>query len=149
MALDNMASILEKLAAFNAGDELREIVEDNGERLVELQQEQLAAGQDKDGQSRTDQYAISTVQMKQKNGVGLGAVTDRVTFFNVGNLYQSLRTNVSQDQFMVNSPLPTFDYMINRVGEENYGLSPDQREEFATEITAPQIKERFHDKVFT
>lgn len=137
--LNNLLHIINGLEALDTHAEVVGIVERNKDRLTELQQEQLAAGVDITGQKRIDEYRPLTKAIKQSIGVGLGAVTDRVTFFMTGNLYKNLHAQVDNDQFIVKAPLATFDKMIERVGEENYGLSPDQREDFAVEITLPQF----------
>lgn len=146
MALDNLEYIISGLQAIDTEKEVVTIVENNKDRLVELQQEQLAAGVDVDGQKRVDEYRPLTKAIKKNIGVGLGAVTDRVTFFMTGKLYDSLHAKVSADLVTVESPLATFDKMTERVGNENYGLAPDQREDFAIEITLPEFGKVLEEK---
>jgi hypothetical protein len=135
---------LEKLIAglqsFDAAQEVETIVHANGQRLVELQQEQLSFGVDITGRKRADEYRPLTKYLKGKFGNGIGRVTDRVTFFMTGNLYGSLKPVFSGDKYEVKSSLFTYDKMKARIGDENYGLSPDQREEFALTVTIPEFK---------
>lgn len=147
MSLDNLLNTIHSLSAFDAEKEQLEIVEENKERLVQLQQEQLAAGIGKDGRKRIDEYRPFTKFIKKTKGVGLGRVTDRVTFFMTGNLYGSLEAKLNGSLFSIESPLPTFDKMVERITPDDYGLDYDQRLEFATEIVLPQIQERFKQKV--
>lgn len=149
MALDNLEMIIINLDAFDAQAELVDIIEDNAYEIEKLQRAQLAQGVDITGSQRVDNYTIPYANLKVKKFTGLGAQVDRVTFFATGDLYESLKTTVNGDLFKVESPEKTFGYMVDRIGEENYGLSPEQCETFATEITIPETKQRFHDKVFT
>lgn len=146
MPLLQLERFVDSLKNFDSGSELQVIVENNANRLNELQQEQLSYSKDITGADRIDQYRPLTVYLKKKFGVGLGAVTDRVTFFQTGNLYGSLRTQIRGQMFEVESPLPTFAKMIDRIGNENYGLSADQRLDFATEITLPEFGKALKEK---
>jgi hypothetical protein len=143
---DQFPILINNLRVFDTEAEVEQIVEANKDRLNELQQEQLAAGVDATGQKRIDEYRPLTKELKRKFGVGLGAVTDRVTFFMTGKLYNSLHAEVAGGQYEVKSPLPTFDKMVERIGKDKYGLSPDQREEFATEITVPEFVKVWEQK---
>lgn len=144
--LNGLKKIIDGLATMDAADELTKIVEDNKERITELQQEQLAAGIDVTGKKRVDEYRPLTKELKRKYGSGLGAVTDRVTFFMTGELYGSLKTEVKGQAYQVTSPLSKYGKMKERIGDENYGLDPDQREEFATEITIPEFSKVLETK---
>lgn len=146
MGLEQLEGLLQGLQSFDAHEEMLAIVENNGKRIVELQQEQLAAGVDNTGALRVDGYRPLTIYLKKKFGEGLGAETGHVTFFMTGELYGSLQTEVTGDEFQVKSPLFTYDKMISRVGEENYGLDPDQRMSFATEITLPEFGRALAEK---
>jgi len=137
MALDDLLQKANALRNFDTETEVQRIVSDNSERITELQQEQLAAGIGKDGRKRIDEYAALTVYLKKTYGFGLGAETDRVTFFSTGQLYGSLRTQVMKTTYKTTSPLETFTKMVDRIGEDNYGLSPDQAEEMATGTVIP------------
>lgn len=139
MPLALFEQFLGGLKTFNAEAEMQSIVENNASKVSELLQEQLSYGKDITGANRVDEYRPLTIYLKKKLGVGLGAVTDRVTFFQTGNLYGSLRTQIRGKMFEVESPLPTFAKMVKRIGNEDYGLDHDQRYEFATEITLPQF----------
>jgi len=143
MPLNQFESLIKGMQSFNAHDEYLDIVVDNKEELTALQREQLSFGKDKSGKDRIDEYRPLTKMIKSLTGVGLGAVTDRVTFFMTGQLYQSLTTKVTGDVFSTTSGLPTFDKMIDRIGDENYGLDEEQRINFATETAMPVFRERF------
>lgn len=149
MALDGLEDLLNNLQAFDAHTELLTIVDENGERINELMQQQLSEGKDMSGQVRIDEYRPLTLFFKRTDNRvqgTLGAVTDRVTFYMYGNLYKSMTTVMSGDDFSVESPLPTFDKMVNRIGDDEYGLDPEERLNFATEITIPKFAEALQQK---
>lgn len=138
-----MEKLLQGLQSFDAHKEFVDIVQANIGELTALQREQMSYGKDITGNDRIDEYRPLTKFLKGLNGTGLGAVTDRVTFFMTGQLYNSLTTQLTGDVFRTTSTLPTFDKMIERVGDENFGLDPQQREHFAVEIAMPAYRERF------
>src|SRR6266699_5285937 len=140
MAINSLIKLKESLERFDIRNELRAIFENNANAVVELQQQKLAAGIDITGTERVDEYRPFTIKQKREKGVGLGAVTDHVTFFMTGELYQSLQTKISGDEFMVESPLRTFDKMLERIGEDKYGLDEQSRERFAEQFVLPGLK---------
>lgn len=143
MALKQLEGLIKGLQSFDAKAEFVNIVEANKSELTALQREQLSYGKDITGKDRIDEYRPLTKYLKSINGVGLGAVTDRVTFFMTGQLYNSLTTTLTNDVFRTTSNLPTFDKMIERIGVENYGLDPEQRQDFASNTAMPAYRERF------
>lgn len=146
MDLTNLENIINGLTSFNTHDEVGRIIDDNNEVLVQLQRDQLSEGIDKDGNKRADAYTPYTKAIKSIYGQGLGAVTDHVTFFMTGSLYESLFYKVSGDDFEITSPLETFDKMVERITDKEYGLSPDKRLYFAEEKLLPKFSEVFKEK---
>lgn len=144
--LKNLESIMKGLSSFNARDEVERIVDENNEVLVQLERDQLSEGIDKDGNPRADSYAPMTVAIKNEYGKGIGAITDHVTFYMTGSLYESLFYKSEGDEFEFTSPLPTYDKMIERIGEDEFGLSPDKRLYFAENVTLPKFAEIFKEK---
>lgn len=146
MALEGLTKLVEDLERFDSHTELLDIIERNGSRIVELQQEQLSFGVDVHGEKRSDEYRPLTVYLKEHFGQGLGAVTDRVTFFMTGEMYGLMENEVDGDEFVVKANTFKYDKMIERVGEENYGLEPFQRQVFYEEVTLPQFGEALLEK---
>jgi hypothetical protein len=144
--LTNLETIIEGLKTFNAHDEVEKIVDDNHEVIVQLERDQLSEGIDKDGNERIDSYAAWTIAEKNRYGEGIGAITDHVTFYMTGTMYESLFYKSVGDEFEVTSPLETYDKMIERIGEEEYGLSPDKRLYFAEEKLMPKFAEILKEK---
>lgn len=145
MALTGFENMIKGMQAFNPHEQFTDIVESNATELADLQREQLSFGKDITGKDRIDEYRPLTKYLKAKYGHGLGAVTDRVTFFMTGNLYQSLTTKLTGDVFETTSPLPTFEKMVTRIGNDDYGLDEQQRIRFATETAMPEFRKRFKE----
>jgi len=146
MDLTNLENIIQGLSGFSAHIEVAKIVDENQEVLVQLEREQLIEGIDKDGNERSDSYAPMTINIKELYGQGAGAITDHVTFYMTGELNESLYYAVDGDEFSFRSPLPTYDKMIERIGEEEFGLDPEKRLYFAEEKLLPQFAEIFKEK---
>lgn len=147
MALDGFLNFIDRVEAFDAAEELFIIVDNNKYELEKLMRAQLAQGVDKTGQKRIDAYTEPYAKLKPKKYTGLGTVTDRVTFYAIGDLYEDLHAEVNPEGFIVKSPLKTFDYMSERIGFNLYGLAPEGCQVFATEITYPSIVEAVQTKM--
>jgi hypothetical protein len=146
MPIPGLKKLAIGLSSIDLEEEQYRIVEDNRDDIVLAQAEVLSEGKDKTGNKRADEYRPFTIQYKQEFGRGLGRVVDRVTFFMTGNLYYSLFARVSKRTFSVESPLPTFDKMIERIGKDNYGLDPQRKAAFRDRITIPRLKSIFFER---
>lgn len=148
MDFTNLENIINGLKSLNSREEVAKIIEDNSQVLVDMEMDQLSKGIDKSGNTRIDSYRPFTIKEKQRIGQGLGAVTDHVTFFMTGELYDSLGFKMNGDEFSIQSPLEKFDTMLLRINGDtslhssegdNYGLDPENRLEYATKITLPEF----------
>ena len=146
MDFTNAENIIVKLQAFSARQEVIAIVDTNAASLVDLERKQLSEGIDIDGQKRADSYAESTKDYKNRYGVGIGALTDRVTFYMTGNLYNSLFLAMPDDKFNIVSPEETYGFMIDRITNDKFGLSPENRMEYAQKVVLPQFSAAFEEK---
>lgn len=150
MALDGMKQLIDDLAAFDFGQELRTIVIDNEAELPELLKVQLAGGKDGNNEDVTlygsPNYARATISEKKINGRGLGAVTDRITNYMNGDFYRLQRAKVEGNIFSVDSPVSYFDDIVERSGEPVMELNEESRLKFATEITLPAIEDVLYAK---
>lgn len=145
--LTHLQNKIKALQAFSFKDELITIVEDNREKLADLQASQLAQGVNSKGQQINPQYRPFTVEQKLKYGVGLGRVVDRVTFFSSGDLYRSLSAQIAGTKFKISSPSFKFDKMIKRSGVDVVGLNIESRRDFIMEVTRPGILDAYDRKV--
>lgn len=154
--LDNLKTFIEKFGQFDPEYEYLLVIDANKQQIVKLQQDQLAEGVDITGAQRLDEYRPFTVEQKLAYGVGLGRVINRVTFFMTGEMYSDMQADVDGDEFKVTVPgaggsavegsAYKYDKMIQRVGEENFGLNAEKRLTFATEVTLPQFAEVLKEK---
>lgn len=147
MALDNLIKLIDNLQRFDSHLELLKIVENNTDVIAELQKTQMAGGLDsesndtqlKDNAAFGFGYRPFTIEQKEKYGNGLGAVTDRITGYMTGALYDSLKSNVAGDVFMQKSAVPYFEELKERTGEQWMGLNEQSRIHFAEEVTKPEF----------
>lgn len=146
MALNDLKNTIDKLHRFSFKDELQVIVQENAEEIANLQAKQLAEGVKSDGTEINPPYRPYTIEQKRKYGVGLGRVTDHVTYYHTGDLYKSLEAKVTGDEYDITSSSLKFDKMKKRSGERVVGLNKSSKTIFAEEITLPNIKRVFKDK---
>jgi hypothetical protein len=144
MALDDLEG---KIIAFEAIDfkqELTNVIEDNTELLVNIQQAQLASGFDAEGKAVQatiyPSYSPYTIKQKKKYGVDLGAVTDRVTNYMTGAMYNSMTKKVEGDNVTTDSNVGYFAERKQWSGEKAFDLNESYRREFAEEKVIPYIQ---------
>lgn len=145
MDLTNIENIIKGLTSFDTKEEVEKIIENNSEVLVQLQRDQLSEGVDITGNERIDHYAPFTIMEKNLYGKGLGAVTDHVTFYMTGSLYESLYFKQAGEQFEITSPLETFDKMVDRIKPDKYGLDEEKRLYFAQQKLLPEFAQKFKE----
>jgi len=143
--LDNFENGIKKLQAFDFGQELQDIVENNSEKLTGYVRQQLEAGIDGEGKPNTifgrTEYAPRTIEIKQSTGVGLGAVTDYVTNYMTGAFHESLIMEVEGQTFEADSDVPYFGDIKLYSSDALLEVDEENRMEFAETVTLPGIKE--------
>lgn len=147
--LNDLLETINKLKTFDWEGALKEIVTQNTAVIEDLQRDQMASGKDSQGNETLldgSGYADITKAYKRMVGVGLGAVIDRVTGYQIGNLYSEINASVEGDQYNVKSDVPYFSELILRTGEQWMTLNETERKIFGEEITLPMIKEIFLNK---
>lgn len=150
MPLDNFQSTIDKLAAFDFGQELQTIVEDNLERITPYIREQLEEGKDGDDKPNTifgrKGYSPRTVAIKEANGQGLGAVTDRITNFMTGDFYESIRVKTEGQVFEADSDVSYFGDIRLYSSDALLEVDEEHRKDFAETVTMPAIEESLLSK---
>lgn len=148
--LDDFKNRIAALQAFDFGKELNNIVEQNADKIPDILAQQLAQGKDGNNEpvllNGNSEYAPFTIEIKERFGKGLGAVTDRVTNYMTGAFYQDMKTTVENDAFETASDVPYFDDIIERSGSIVMELDESSRIEFGQNITLPAIKEVLKSK---
>ncbi|MDP4264928.1 MAG: hypothetical protein Q8941_20535 [Bacteroidota bacterium] len=154
MGLDNLNNLIDSLERFDAHEELRVIVENNTDAIAELQKQQMADGVDSDGNDTQLKdngawnfgYRPFTIKQKEKYGSGLGAVTDRVTGYMTGELYDKLAVKMTGDEFAQTSGVQYFSDLLSRTGGQWMGLNLQSRIYFGEEVTLPQFAKVLEEK---
>lgn len=145
MPLDNFKSLIDNLTAFDFGQEMISIVEDNLDKLPPMIRDQLAEGKDGDDKPNTifgrSGYSPKTVAIKEANGKGLGAVTDRITNYMSGDTYESLVVKMDGDAFEADSDVPYFGDIVLYSSAALLEIDEEHRIEFGETVTLPAITE--------
>lgn len=148
--LDDFKNRIASLNSFDFGKELTNIVEQNADKIPDILAQQLAQGKDGSGEpvllNGNPEYAPFTIEIKERFGKGLGAVTDRVTNYMTGAFYQDMKTAVENDAFETVSDVPYFEDIIERSGSIVMELDESSRIEFGQQVTLPAIKEVLKSK---
>lgn len=145
MALDNLRNDIINFQSFDWAFELENIVETNKDALVQLQEDQWWEGKDSEGQPIALEgrgYSKRTFEIKTAKG----QPTDRVTLRDTNALYSSLQATVNDGEFALKGNTEYEAELIERTGEQVYGLDQEKREQFANSITLPAIRTIFHEK---
>lgn len=145
--LDHLQRKIKALETFNFKSETLAVITEHKDKLADLQAEQLAQGLNSKGEKIGPEYRPFTIQKKKSEGVGLGRVTDRVTFFQTGELYRKLRAEIRVSAFAIKADSFKFDKMIKRSGVNTVGLNDDSREKFILGVTRPGILKAYKQKV--
>jgi len=150
MALNGLKDFIDTLDAFDFEVSMSGIILDNKDVISNMVAEQLGSTSlDGNGNPVTldgGGYADSTIRYKQEFGQGLGAITDRVTLFQTGELYRMIDTEVVIDEVQTMSDVPYYDELMARTGEDVMKLNESNRLDFATEILMPAFSQEFLDK---
>lgn len=108
-------SLIETLEGLDLNQAASEVLEEKEEVIADLIATQLARSKKSDGSEILPAYAPLTVEIKKREGVGLGAVTDRVTTFMTGKHFDQLYADVNGNQIEYGSRVPYSDSL-----EEKY-----------------------------
>lgn len=151
MPLNNLYNRIVALQEFDVQKETIDIINENGEYMVNLLKEQLAAGKDMDGNNVTvfgrPEYSARTVFEKKEYGIGLGEVTDRITNYMTGEFYNSIYVAAIGSSFIFDSAISYFPEIIEQSGDRIMGLNARNLRKFSEEILKPQLLLRFKSKV--
>jgi len=150
MALDQLQQFISDLDAFDFEASMSGVILDNKDIISDMVAAQLGSTS-LDGNNNPvlldgSGYADSTIRYKQEHGQGLGAITDRVTLYQTGELYKMIDTEVVVDEVQTMSDVPYYDELMQRTGEDVMKLNETNRIDFATEILMPAFSQEFLEK---
>jgi hypothetical protein len=145
MPLQDLENRIQKLQAFDFGQELETIVSENIDKLPTYIKEQLAAGRDGNDEPAKifdrDTYSPATIEIKKAEGQGLGAVTDRITNYMTGEFYNSITERVEGQVFEADSDVSYFGDIRLRSSDALLNINERNRLDFAQTVTLPAIRE--------
>lgn len=148
--LNDFQEKINALRAFDFGQELETIVTENQDKLPEYITKQLSEGISGDGKPTTifgrSGYSKRTVEIKEANGTGLGAVTDRVTNYMTGQFYESIKVQTEGQTFEADSDVSYFGDIRLYSPDELLEVDEENRRDFAETVTLPAITEALKAK---
>lgn len=106
----------EAVEAFNA----------TGKDYARLNTEQMYQGTNSKGQDIVPNYAQSTIARKKRKGQPF----DRVTLNDTNEFYTKTSAFADDNKIYIDSDVPYTKYLVERYGEEIFGLNNENRKEF-------------------
>jgi hypothetical protein len=149
--LDDFKHKLDALSQMDFAEDLYEIVKANESELINMQRDQWSKGTDREGKSTkldgNPNYTVFTINYKARHGQGLGEITDYVTGFMEGALYEHTFMNVTKDSFAFESDVTYWESLTERTGPTWPGLQKENRLEFSETVVIPTIKKQFKERM--
>ncbi len=124
-------------------------IEDTKENFLGLNASQLALGLDSLGnETSLDgslEYQPATIRHKKKYGAGLGAITDRITLYDTGKMYESETLEMSGDTISLAFNTDYAEEVLSRTGPQVLGLNSENKTSYAFgaffEAMRPKVEE--------
>lgn len=156
MPLDNFKSLIDNLQAFDFGQEMVKIVEDNTDTIADLQRDQMLEGRGVDGEYIRPFYsedpwfkkpgaAERYARWKQEITPNPQRPLDVPNLIVTGVFHDSLTAGVSGDEFEINTSA-SFGEDVFTEHPTAQGLDEEKRLLFAETITLPSISESLLEK---
>lgn len=149
--LDDFENRIASLGAFDFGQELETIVEQNTDEIVDLQRKQMLEGRGADGEYIRPFYSENPyfksaaaaqryAEWKQRIAPNPLRPLDVPNLFITGLFHDSLRAKVNGELFEIETDA-SFGQNVFDMHKNAQGLDEDSRLEFAETITLPAIQE--------
>jgi hypothetical protein len=149
--LNDFKNKIDALRAMDFANDLKEIIVENSEVLINMQRDQWSKGKDRNDKPTTldnlSYYTVFTFNYKAKYGSGLGAINDRITGFMTGALYNYVSLSVTKSDFAFTSEVSYWDDLFERTGDQWPGINPGNRLKFAQEIVVPAERQKFKERM--
>lgn len=147
--LDDFYKKINAVADFDLVAETMQIINQNRGVLIQLLQDQLAAGKDGNDEPVTvfDRpfYAPETIRTK-KGLPGLSGVVSHITNYMHGDFYHYMKVLTEGQTFEIMSTVSYFDEIIYQSGDQIMELNRASLDFFAQNILFPKLQEAFNRK---
>ena len=138
-------SVIEQLQKFeNEVDQyVLDVVEENKELVLDMNtQDQLfERGVNSKDQKILPPYTPYTVKMKKI----LGQPSNRVTLRNEGNFHSSFYLKRESKEIEISATDEKTEALVDKYGEEIFGLTPDNLEEISNNYVKPALEEKIKE----
>lgn len=134
-----------------------QVIHENYQVLNELITKQLSGGIDGDGNNIMlirsgkikEDYSRITIKNKEEFGVGLGRVTDRITFYMSGNFYSTIGVVIKGTEFSLVGNVPYFHDIIKSTanGSKIMELNNENLSIFINEYFKPQLEYKIKQQI--
>lgn len=101
--------------------------------------DQLSAGQDSTGRQIEPEYTEYTKSLKELKG----QPTDRVTLYDEGDFYRGFNVERLGNKLYTDSTDKKTEKLVEKYGEEIFGLAPDNLQYFIDDILKPRVVNLF------
>lgn len=147
MTLTGTIESLKKLEV-NLPDIAEESVRETKESYLDEQAQQAAMGLNKDQTSISldgSGYSPLTIRYKKDLGIGLGAVTDRVTMYMTGESYRTMDMTVDGNDINVFFTTPQAAKLRERTTDAPWGIGGEYRTDYLG-VLLSEVKRVITDK---
>lgn len=146
------ADVYESLEQLDVESVITEVLEKKASQMADFNAFQLSEGLRADGSDITPPYAPLTVFLKRAKS-GLAGVTDHVTLYDTGAMYEAMYADVKGDEIEYGSKDPKADRLQARYDKTSktgagsiFGLSQESREMLTETETGPLWEQIIEDK---
>jgi hypothetical protein len=136
--MTTVQDLLDNVKKLDVPFESTEAINDTAGQYINLQKEQMFAGINEEGFPIQPPYAARTVAIKKKKG----QPTDRVTLKDTGDFYSDMFLDVRDNDFVIDSADSKTDELLKKYGEEIFGLTEKNQDQYVEENLEPVFQER-------
>lgn len=119
---------------------IRDSIDKNSDELIAIQtDDQLAEGEDSDGNKIKPPYTEFTKNLKRIKKQPI----NKVTWKDTGALYNNLKVDARANEAEIDAPVPYIDDLEKKYGENVLGIQVALLDEFFNDYILPDLKERY------
>lgn len=133
----NLFAFRDRLMEFDLLEEVRQVIIDTGQNLVNFNQEQLYEGIRSDSSTIEPEYAELTKIIKAAKGQPF----DRVTLKDTGDFYDSIKVDVNSDTFELFATDEKTVKLVTKYGDSILGITDSSKRRYINEIFRPRLED--------